>query len=267
MEEFLNIDTPENVGFDYEIAGIGSRFMAAAIDYLILGITQAIIVLGSIFLIIGSIESLFEGESLTGSGSIFIAVIFVVVFAINWGYFIFFEITWNGQTPGKKQIGLRTISLNGLPAGAGSIVIRNLLRTVDFLPISYGIGLVTMFINPQFRRLGDLAAGTVVVFDQTDINLDQVRRSTRSRGAPVIVSEAVLEMPLYRLDARDVGRLEGYLARRDEMVNDLEVAQQILRGLYEKMDLEWHPSRFTMSIAADQLREIQQQLTKMGDEG
>ncbi|MDJ0756840.1 MAG: RDD family protein [Ardenticatenaceae bacterium] len=263
MEEFLNIDTPENVGFDYEIAGIGSRFMAAAIDYLILGITQAIIVLGSIFLIIGSIETLLEGES--PIGGIFIAVIFVVVFAINWGYFIFFEITWNGQTPGKKQIGLRTISLNGLPAGAGSIVIRNLLRTVDFLPISYGVGLVTMFINPQFRRLGDLAAGTVVVFDQTDINLDQVRRSTRTRGAPVIVSEAVLEMPLYRLDVRDIGRLEGYLARRDEMVNDLEVAQHILRGLYEKMDLEWNPSRFTMGIAATQLQEIHQQLTKMGE--
>ncbi|MEK7327557.1 MAG: RDD family protein, partial [Chloroflexota bacterium] len=95
-----------------------------------------------------------------------VAIFGLISFAFFWGYYILFEMLWNGQSPGKRWVGLRVIRTDGTPITLTESIIRNLVRLVDFLPAYYGVGVVTMFINEQSRRLGDLAAGTLVVHDR-----------------------------------------------------------------------------------------------------
>jgi uncharacterized RDD family membrane protein YckC len=150
--------------------------MAALIDYLIVGVAM---------LLVYCAASMLMGVGLTattssvdnGAAGIYwiIAVLVLVEFLIFWGYFALFELVWNGQTPGKRLGKLRVIRRDGQPIHAGESMVRNLVRIVDFLPGFYGIGLVTMFIDKDARRLGDLAAGTIVVREGEPVRLRDVQ--------------------------------------------------------------------------------------------
>lgn len=170
MDEQLIISTPEQVAFEYEMAGIGSRFVAALLDHLILGTVLVLILLAISFV---NFLSLFSAD---GDATPFIvsAILVLIFFAVFFGYFIVFETVWNGQTPGKRAGNLRVIRRNGQPIGAGEAMIRNLVRLVDFLPGFYGVGLVVMFIDKDARRLGDFAAGTIVVREGLQTRLRDV---------------------------------------------------------------------------------------------
>ena len=167
MEEFLQIDTPENVVFNYEVAGIASRCIAGAIDTLILLVTQIIIYL-TLFAVLSVTAGELWGQDGGASGWI-IAILGLIGFALFWGYYIFFEMRWNGQSPGKRKMRLRVVRTDGMPITFTESLIRNLVRLVDFLPAYYGLGCVVMFVNSQSRRLGDLAAGTLVVRDHASV--------------------------------------------------------------------------------------------------
>jgi hypothetical protein len=91
-------------------------------------------------------------------------VAMLAAFALEWFYPVVLEVWWNGATPGKRAFGLCVLNDDGTPVTFGASLSRNLLRAVDFLPFLYAFGLVTMLINRDFKRLGDLAAGTVVVY-------------------------------------------------------------------------------------------------------
>ena len=162
MDSFdqLKIDTPEQIALELPLAGIGSRFLAMAIDTLI----QA-----ALYLISELFFSWFWGRSLMAwyvPRSVGPAMGIFIVFAIYWGYFAIFEILWKGQTPGKRFTGIRVIKESGRPINAFEAVGRNLMRAVDGLPGIYGVGLVCMMCNRQSRRLGDFVAGTVVVHEK-----------------------------------------------------------------------------------------------------
>jgi uncharacterized RDD family membrane protein YckC len=131
----LKIDTPENVSFAYDIAGIGSRFLAALIDSAIIVLLQ-VILFGSV-LLFASLISETATDTMVGW---MLAIAGIVSFLFFWGYYIFFEILWNGQTPGKRQVGLRVIRVDGTPITPSEAVIRNLVRLIDFLPTAYGVG-------------------------------------------------------------------------------------------------------------------------------
>jgi len=90
-------------------------------------------------------------------------IFFLGTFVITSGYFMVFEILWNGQTPGKRLVGLRVIRESGYPIRPVDAVIRNLVRIVDWLPLVYGVGVLVMLLNQRSRRLGDFASGTIVV--------------------------------------------------------------------------------------------------------
>ena len=128
-DEILRIDTPENVVFGYQVAGIGSRFLAGLIDIVLLAFIEFAVV--ATLLLLYNISSVSEQGSADGWA---LAVGVLLLFLFFWGYHIFFEILWNGQTPGKRRIGLRVIRTDGQPAGPGEIVIRNLVRIIDLLP-------------------------------------------------------------------------------------------------------------------------------------
>jgi uncharacterized RDD family membrane protein YckC len=161
----LTIDTPEQVAIRFPIAGIGSRFLALLTDSVVQGIAYAILFF-IFFLILTSAPRL-AGIIVDRAGEKWlIAAILLVVFLLRWGYYTVFEAFWNGQTPGKKLCKLRVIRDSGRQITFFESMTRNLIRAVDSLPGFYAIGIVTMLCNRRSKRLGDFAAGTLVVHER-----------------------------------------------------------------------------------------------------
>lgn len=129
------------------------------------------------------------------------------------GYFVFFEMLWNGQTPGKRQAGIRVIRDNGTPVTFTESLLRNLVRLVDLLPFYYGIGLVSTLLSRQGKRLGDYVAGTVVVKEHTS---DEPVPAAVASTARDHALAAILPL-LPRLGARDIAAVEQFVERRDAL--------------------------------------------------
>jgi uncharacterized RDD family membrane protein YckC len=142
------IETPEGVELQLRIAGPIVRILAWAIDF---GIRS----IGYFLLGLLLIKTMIE----LGTGLFLIAV-----FLLEWFYPILFEVYRQGATPGKKIMKIKVLHELGTPVDWSASMIRNLLRAVDFLPLFYGFGLITMLMNKDFKRIGDLAAGTIVVY-------------------------------------------------------------------------------------------------------
>ena len=231
-EETLDIQTPENVAFGYQVAGIGSRFLASLLDTTIVVFLQVVILI-----VLAVILRSVDGSTFADQISAWVYAIFGLVAAIfYWGYYIFFEMLWNGQSPGKRWVGLRVIRADGTPITLSESLIRNLARLVDFLPAAYGIGIVTMFIDKQSRRLGDLAAGTLVVQDRAPITMQDlaVKRTVHLRPWANISVEG---FPVERLTNNDLSLIEDFLMRRDQLTHRESLAVQILNTLYQRLGL------------------------------
>src|SRR5688572_4118289 len=164
----LTIDTPENVELDAEVAGFGTRCVAAMIDYFILIVVLIIITI----MFFSAIFDSFSDED-TVLPALWIGVQFVIVTF----YHLIFEFLWNGQTPGKRWLRIRVVQDNGLPATTAGLLIRNLVRIFDFFPVLYGVGLTVMFATKNTQRLGDLAAKTVVIRERKSLTLTAIREN------------------------------------------------------------------------------------------
>lgn len=158
--EDLVIPTPERVAFQYPIAGIGSRFLAQAIDMVILLVLLTIVGIGG-----AAFGAVFHTAQLA------VLIWLLLSFLLVVGYFLVSEAVFGGQTVGKRALRLRAVGDHGEPILFSQAAIRNLIRIVDFLPLCYGLGLVALFINGRGKRLGDLAAGTLVVRERERISL------------------------------------------------------------------------------------------------
>jgi uncharacterized RDD family membrane protein YckC len=166
MHDRYTVDTPESIELAYDVAGIGSRFLAAIVDSLLIIVGQALL----LYLLGLATAAMSVGESVViglGAG---------LSFLMLWGYYIIFELVWSGQSPGKRLVGLRVVREGGRPITFVSSAIRNVVRLVDFLPALYGIGVVVMFIDARARRLGDFAAGTLVVREGLPLSLAELTR-------------------------------------------------------------------------------------------
>jgi uncharacterized RDD family membrane protein YckC len=159
-KEIIEIESPEKITFHYKIALTGTRIAAFTIDFFIqVGITALLVIL-IMSAAAGNPFSFYEEESAT---YYMIAFYYLVTFFLQWGYFILFEAIMNGQTPGKRMMGIRVIKENGEPVDFSTIVLRNLIRVVDFFPFYNMLGGVVTLIDTKSRRLGDIVANTVVV--------------------------------------------------------------------------------------------------------
>jgi uncharacterized RDD family membrane protein YckC len=231
-DEKIHIDTPENVVFGYNVAGMGSRFLAGLLDMLL--IMLLIVAINFAFFLLVSI---LDSSAIRRAGYWLWAVFGLLAFFILWGYYIFFEMVWNGQSPGKRKLGLRVIRMDGTPVTFTESLIRNLIRLFDFLPAYYGVGVMTMFIDKQTRRLGDLAAGTLVVHDRA-VTLDSLGRSTNweleSWTAYPLPAAAGL-YPVERLTHQDLQLVESFLVRRKQLANRSALAMQIYKAMCERM--------------------------------
>jgi uncharacterized RDD family membrane protein YckC len=255
---FLNVDTPENVAFDMELAGIGSRFMAALVDSLIIVIPQVALSFAASLLVSELIpyEADFFDPDYVNALSWVMGATLLLSFVLFWGYYLFFEWRWNGQTPGKRLVGLRVMRTDGRPVTFTEVLIRNLVRLIDFMPIFYGLGVIVMFGQRHWRRLGDLAAGTLVVFDQKPVSLESLARDRKRYAA---TGEEHFEtgdgLPVEKLTAADIYRVEEFLDRWISLIEPEHVANAILRSLSAQMALP-PPETVTTSEALDQFRQI-----------
>jgi uncharacterized RDD family membrane protein YckC len=147
LDTTRRVATPEGIELTLRLAGPVPRALAWAID---LAIRAALLF---------AVSMLAAALGRAGMG-----VILLTAFFVEWLLPAWFEATWNGQTPGKRAMGIAVLNDDGTPLRWSGALTRNLLRAVDFLPVFYGVGLVAMLVNRDFKRLGDLAAGTVVVY-------------------------------------------------------------------------------------------------------
>ncbi len=221
LRDEYTIETPESVTFGYEVAGIGSRLIGALIDTILVAALLGLLnlLLYALLFWMEAEELLFfglEGEIGWGPG-LLIALYALLQMTIIWGYFIGFELLLNGQTPGKRLAHTRVVRLDGSPAGALEVAVRNLVRLVDFLPAFYALGFVTMVSNERARRLGDFAAGTLVVREERAITLASLR--SESAAAPAQTVPAPLPAApapagsLRRLTRDDVALVQETLRR------------------------------------------------------
>lgn len=175
MVKEIKIETPENIEFSYTLAGIGSRFQAAFIDTFIQTILLVIIVIIAypVYVLLPNLA--IDYNSLNLLMTILVAILIILAFVILWGYHVYFEVTWQGQTPGKKASNIRVIKDSGQPIKIFDSLIRNLIRIIDYLPPFYGIGILSVVLNKHNKRLGDLVAGTIVVKEQPNILLPVIQ--------------------------------------------------------------------------------------------
>lgn len=159
MARKITVTTPENIKIDYDLAGVGSRGGAAVIDSVILLAAWLLLVW-----IRGRIEE--AGASIGGNWAG--AILAVITFALAWGYYVAFEAAWNGQTPGKRWLRLRVVRGYGMPIDLPCAAVRNLVRLIDFMPFFYVFGLISMLVTNDCKRLGDVAAGTLVVKERAE---------------------------------------------------------------------------------------------------
>lgn len=161
--ERLSLATPERALLSLPIAGVGSRALAYLADLLLLALAWAVAIVA--FSVVAPLIDVWGELSAVARVAAVVAVFFV-----QWGYWTVAEVFFKGQTPGKRLLGIRVVRQDGSPVGLFESAVRNLLRLVDFLPALYPVGLTTMLIDRQNRRLGDLAAGTVLVrVEQVDL--------------------------------------------------------------------------------------------------
>jgi uncharacterized RDD family membrane protein YckC len=260
MNDEIRIETPEAVSFGYEIAGIGSRFMAALVDSLLIVILEAMVLL-----VVLSVLATTPGDLLSGQlGVWIIAGLGLLAFALLWGYYLFFEMIWNGQSPGKRWVGLRVIKDTGAPVSLVDSAIRNLVRFVDFMPAYYGVGVIVMFLNDQARRLGDFAAGTLVIRERRDVTLESLtvtpRRSDSSAPEDPLPG-------LENLTSDDYDLIVRFLQRRSELANRDRLARRLATTIGARMG---YSSRDLSPQAAERFLEhvvnVYRQRVQAGDE-
>ncbi len=231
MDRTLEVRTPESIAFNYELAGLGSRFLALAVDQTI-QIAALIAIFGSLFLAVSRAAPVRHAPPVTDklAMSLAIALLVTIVFSVLFGYFIVFEALWNGQTPGKKLLGIRVVRDGGYPIDFGASLIRNLIRIGEQLLGYYLVAAISALISPENKRLGDVAAGTIVV---RDARLAAPRSLDRHEAEPAYAATAYLT-------GEERALIKRFLERRDALTDDRrsELAAQLAARVRDRVPPE-----------------------------
>jgi uncharacterized RDD family membrane protein YckC len=212
FEDRLAIATPEGVELELTLAGIGSRFIAGAIDF-----TIQVLVISALALL------------LRPAGGAGVAIFSSAMFAVIFFYDVLFEVLGRGKTPGKRWTGLRVVRSGGRPITLVRSALRNILRIIDILPALYAVGMVTIFITPRNQRLGDLAAGSLVVRDR--------HGGRREAVAPAALATndlgSAATWDVSAVPADDVATVRAFLERREQLApaSREQIASELARRL------------------------------------
>jgi uncharacterized RDD family membrane protein YckC len=250
-DETLIIETPEHVELQFGLATIGNRFLACMLDHTIQFTTIFLtyLIARSLSGSVREMESALMGGD-KGTSLWVIAVWILVSFLIFFGYFIFFETIWSGQTPGKRWMKLRVIQEDGRPIQFFASLSRNLIRLADSMPFPfYSVGLLSVFASDRAKRLGDFVAGTVVIkersaeaptFDEV-FESEEIDSALRRMAPPV-----EFQGDVRAVTQSDVLVVEGFLRRRDEIPEHPRrwLAWRIAVPLMEKIRPAFDPASF-----------------------
>ncbi|MDB5812989.1 MAG: hypothetical protein JWN23_106 [Rhodocyclales bacterium] len=198
LDTLRPVTTPELIELQLHPAGLMPRSLAWMIDMAVrMGITMAL------------------GVPLSALGRFGGGLLLLVYFLLEWFYPVFFEVLGDGATPGKRSLGLKVLNDDGTPVGWGPSLTRNLLRAADFLPVGYGLGIVSMLLHREFRRLGDIVAGTVVVYRDALGGLPAIA------NAPALAPEEPLDRMTQRALLAFAERANSLTPARQEELADL----------------------------------------------
>ena len=231
-EDRITIQTPEGVELDFVLAGLGSRFVGALVDLALKGITLLLL-----------------GVSLAALGLFGVAVFFPIAFLVLFAYDVLFETLAGGRTPGKRAAGTRVLKTGGEPVDFTSSAIRNVLRVVDGVPTSYIPGMVSIIATRRNQRLGDLAAGTLVVLDRkaepADAPPSYIPPSHAGPGPAWDVSAVTGE---------ELAAVRSFLSRRAGLEPSARqrIASELAAALHGKVagaDRTVHPEQFLEQLA------------------
>ena len=189
LDTVVTTETPEGILLELRPAGMSARFYAIFLDWLIQ--TVALSLLYTITHFLGGVGS---------------AVYLIAAFLTNWLYPVAFELAPGGATPGKRALELKVVMDNGLPITPAASLTRNLLRVIDYLPF-FGFGIASMMLRRDFKRLGDIAAATLVVY--------QPRRTPK-----FALPQVELIQPALSLAPRDQAAVIALAARAAKLTRD-----------------------------------------------
>lgn len=204
LDTRTRIETPEGIDLLLRPAGLVPRALAFGIDF-----SFRALIMGALYLLFSLFESF--GAGLTA----------LSLFLVTWWYAVLFEVLNQGRTPGKHLIGLRVIHDDGTPIGWTASLIRNLLRFVDMMPFGYSFGAISCLHHPHFKRLGDLAAGTLVVYRDTPT------------PRPVL-PEAVAVVAPFTMSLEEQRAVLGFAERQSQLSSErtLELASILAEPLH-----------------------------------
>ena len=237
LDDRVTIATPEGVELELVLAGVGSRFAASLLD--------VVVQLGAIFAL-AIVTS--AGANFLNNGFV-LAVYLVAVFLILFAYDIALE-TWNrGRSIGKLAAGLRVVRAGGEPEGFLTAAVRNFLRVVDFLPAFYVVGVISILVTSRNQRLGDLAAGTLVVRERRQAVTPAATYLPPPGGAPF------LEWDVSGVSVDDVATLRQFLERRVSLSPGARAhlaTDLAARGRPKVVGAPdgWHPESFLEAVVA-----------------
>jgi uncharacterized RDD family membrane protein YckC len=224
----LTIETPEQTGLDFAVAGVGSRFLALAFDTMIQFVAGIVVGFGG-GMLIKYLSGMYPKATVWAGG-----ILVLFFFFLYFGYFALFEIIWNGQTPGKRKAGIRVIKDSGRPLTATESIGRNLMRIVDWLPAMYAVGIASALLTKENKRLGDLIVGSLVVRESSFSDLKPAWQT-----APDPRNSALSFLTGGHLSAEEYSLIESFLNRRLDLEPTVRyrMADEIVRRLRSKLTL------------------------------
>jgi uncharacterized RDD family membrane protein YckC len=222
LDNTVEVETPEQVCFRFRVAGPARRAWAYLIDLLVRAIALLVV---ELLLLLATGRHVGSSEALLSSGTL------LILFVMEWGYFVVFETAWNGTTPGKRALRLRVVKEGGYPLTFMDSMLRNLLRTADFLPVGYLLGVLVMTWDGRFARLGDRAAGTMVVIEDPVKAAPPISLEPPPSAAELEAFPLRLVLPLPEREA-----IELLLRRRDlSSARRVELAEMLAPTLQRRL--------------------------------
>ena len=217
------IVTPEHVEIRLDPAGLGRRFVALVVDLAVVLGASSLVSRLALFVLPQALGTLVNALALL---------------LLSWGYHVFFEVHAQGQTPGKRIVGIRVVDGRGLPLSVEQSFVRNVVRVLDALPLGYALGALTCLLDSQRRRLGDLAADTLVVREARAVDFE--RRAARARTFNSLRTPRLLRLARHRIGLEEREFIRALCARGPGMDDRarFDLMEDVGRHYREKLDIE-----------------------------
>jgi uncharacterized RDD family membrane protein YckC len=222
----IKIETPEHIELEYELAGLGSRYIGVFVDHLI----QSFVMFFLFIALVISNPNITSENPLEIFKSAFAGTIMVMMFLVSFAYFIFFETIWSGQTPGKKIAQIQVLKDNGEPIGFMEALLRNIFRLIDFFPFYYYVGIGLLWFRNDKKRVGDIIAHTIVVKQKA--NLKPV-------SAPELNVKTDLQINVSLINDQEYGLIRDFIISRHQLpVEDrIRIGNKLAAFAAEKLQM------------------------------